>query len=79
MEEGTCPICEGPAQRGPGISDDEIIICSHCDGYRLSGTASHLLREGRLRRPDREEFRKLVQRKRGDSTEYPLITQYDLE
>jgi len=47
-------------------------------GYRLSGTAVALFEKGTLKKPKLEVFRDLVKHKRGNSTEYPLITHYDL-
>jgi len=44
----------------------------------LSGTAITLLENGTLKPPDPAKFREVVKRKRGKSSEYPVITQGDL-
>jgi len=43
----------------------------------LAGTVVALFEKGPLAKPDPAAFRDLVKRKRGTSTEYPVITQYD--
>jgi hypothetical protein len=73
-----CPICGATSEGGHAIGDSTVIICPHCGGYRLAGTAIALLEKGTLRRPDAETFLELVKRKRGTSPEYPVITSDDL-
>ncbi len=73
-----CPICGVAASGGHNIGDSTVIICTQCGGYRLSGTAIALLEKGTLKKPDPAKFREVVKKKRGKSSEYPLITQGDL-
>ncbi len=56
-----------------------VIECPDCRGYRLSGTAEALLAKGSVPKPDLETFRNLVGKKRGTSSDYPLITEDDLK
>ena len=60
------------------LGDSTVFMCPECGNYRLAGTTLTLLQNGTLQRPDRVWFRDLVNRKRGDADEYPIITQYDL-
>lgn len=78
MTQTTCPVCREEADGGHAVGDGTVFICPRCGGYRLSGTAMALLEAGTLQQPDPESFRGLVKRKRGTSTEYPLITSGDL-
>lgn len=73
-----CPVCSTVSGGGYNIGDSTVIICPQCGGYRLAGTAITLFEKGTLKRPDPAWFRDLVQRKRGKSTEYPVITPGDL-
>jgi len=73
-----CPICGATASGGHALGDSTVIICPQCEGYRLAGTVFTLFEKGTLAKPDPTAFRELVKRKRGSSTEYPVITQYDL-
>ena len=73
-----CPICGTASKVGPGTGDNTVIICPQCGGYKLSGTAETMFEKGTLKKPDPVKFREIVKRKRGKSTEYPLITQGDL-
>ena len=74
-----CPMCGTPSDGGYYLGDDTVFICPRCGGYRLAGTAIAMLEMGILRKTDPERFRDLVERKRGDSDEFPTITSYDLE
>lgn len=78
MTQTTCPVCGVAAEGGHAVGDSTVFICPRCRGYRLAGTVMALLEAGTLQRPDPEWFRDLVNRKRGNSTEYPLITSSDL-
>jgi len=78
MSELTCPICNSRAAGGHAVGDDTVVICPNCGGYRLSGTAQALLRNGTLPTVDPQRFRDLVARKRGSSAEYPVITSGDI-
>lgn len=78
MATHTCPICTSQATGGHAVGDTTVVICPKCGGYRLSGTASALLRLGTLGPVDPRGFRELVAQKRGSSTEYPIITADDL-
>lgn len=78
MQELNCPICHAPSGGGHHVGDSTVIMCPECGNYRLAGTALTLLQNGTLQRPDRAWFRDLVNRRRGDADEYPIITQYDL-
>lgn len=78
MTQTVCPICGAVCKGGHKIGDSTVFICDRCGGYRLAGTAIALLEVGTLQPPDSEWFRDLVKRKRGTSTEYPLITSGDL-
>lgn len=73
-----CPICETDSGGGYAVGDAALYVCPGCGGYRLAGTASTLLETGRLPKPTPEQFRDLVKRKRGTSTDYPVITSGDL-
>lgn len=74
----TCPMCRESAEGGHAIGDSSVFICPRCGSYRLAGSAMALLEAGTLQRPDPDWFRDLVERKRGKSTEYPVITSGDL-
>jgi len=74
----TCPICGAKASGGHHVGDSTVIVCPHCGGYRLSGTVITEFENGRLKEPDPDKFKELVKRKRGKSTEYPVIMTYDL-
>jgi hypothetical protein len=73
-----CLICGAAASGGYSIGDDVTIICPKCGGYRLAGTAIAMLDNGSLTRPDPTTFADLVRRKRGSSSEYPVILPGDL-
>jgi Zn-finger nucleic acid-binding protein len=73
-----CPICGATAAGGYALGDSTVVVCPQCGGYRLAGTVITLFEKGTLRKPDPASFRDLVKAKRGASTEYPVITQYDL-
>ena len=73
-----CPICGAAAGGGHALGDSTVIICPQCGGYRLAGTVFTLFENGTLAKPTPAAFREVVKRKRGQSTEYPVITQYDL-
>lgn len=73
-----CPICGTASSGGHAIGDSTVIVCPTCGGFRLSGTAVTLLENGSLKPPDPAKFREVVKRKRGKSSEYPVITQGDL-
>ena len=73
-----CPVCGSASEGGYRLDDDTLFICPKCGGYRLSGTAVALFEKGTLKKPKLEVFRDLVKHKSGTSTEYPLITHYDL-
>ncbi len=79
MSQVQCPVCGTASKGGQHIGDDTVFNCPRCGDYRLSGTVVTLFENGTLKKPSPESFRELVERKRGDSTEYPIITQYDLE
>ena len=78
MTELQCPICGAKCQGGYAVHDDTLYNCPNCGGFRLAGTAMALLENGTLQKPDPKRFRELVSRKRGKSTEYPVITSGDL-
>jgi hypothetical protein len=78
MEKVKCPMCGAAAEGGYSVGDDTLFVCLKCGGYRLAGTAIALLENGSLEKPDPKWFRDLVSRKRGKSTEYPVITSGDL-
>lgn len=73
-----CPICESVAQGGHEIGDSTVFICPRCGGYRLSGTVMQLIENGTVGLPNQNDFPKLVARKRGASSDYPVITADDL-
>src|SRR2546427_2927925 len=73
-----CPICGAASNGGYHIGDSTVFKCPQCDGYRLAGTVITLFENGKLKKPDRKAFRALVQRKRGNSREYPVIIPADL-
>lgn len=70
----TCPVCGGAAEGGHHMGDTTVFMCPRCGGYRIARTALTLLELGTLQRPDPKWFADLVERKRGDSTAYPVIT-----
>ena len=74
----TCPICGSTASGGHSIGDSTVVICPQCGGYRIAGTAITLLENGKLMKPEARAFRELVKRKRGKTTEYPVISSGDL-
>jgi hypothetical protein len=78
MEKVQCPVCGAASDGGHKILDSTVFICPNCGGFRLAGTAIALLENGSLQKPDPKRFRELVSRKRGKSTEYPVITSGDL-
>ena len=78
MTKVPCPVCGAASDGGYSIKDDILFNCPKCGGYRLAGTAIALLENGTLQKPDPKRFRDLVSRKRGNSTEYPVITSGDL-
>jgi hypothetical protein len=78
MKPVQCPVCGAASDGGYSIGDDILFICPKCEGYRLARTAITLLENGTLQKPDPKRFRDLVSRKRGTSTEYPVITSGDL-
>ena len=73
-----CPICGAASDGGYHMGDGTVFKCPQCDGYRLAGTVITLFENGKLKKPDRKAFRALVQRKRGNSREYPVIIPADL-
>jgi len=75
MTKRPCPICGAEAEGGYSVGDGTP---PNCGGFRLAGTAIALLENGSLQKPDPKRFRELVSRKRGKSTEYPVITSGDL-
>ena len=78
MTEVQCPVCGTASGGGYHIGDDTLFLCLKCGNYRLAGTAIDLFEKGTLKKPDPIWFRDLVKRKRGSSTEYPVITHFDL-
>jgi len=78
MTKVPCPVCGAASGGGHKIGDSTVFICPECGGDRLAGTAMALLEDGTLQKPDPKWFRDLVARKRGNSTEYPVITSDDL-
>ena len=74
----TCPVCEKSAKCRISTGDGILIPCEDCGTYNISGTALELLDNETLERPDPKEFKALVEKKRGDSEEYPWITEDDL-
>ena len=75
---GSCPVCEKPAKCGDSPGDGTLVECAHCGPYNIGGTTLVLLENETLEIPDRERFRDLVEKKKGDSGEYPWITEDDL-
>ena len=78
MKQVQCPVCGVACDGGYSIKEDILYNCPKCGGYRLAGTAIEMLDNGELQKPDAKRFRDLVSRKRGKSTEYPVITSGDL-
>jgi hypothetical protein len=78
MNQAQCPICRAASGGGYSVGDDTVFLCPQCGDYRLAETAKALLEKGTLQRPNPVWFRDLVRHKRGNSTEYPLITSGDL-
>ena len=74
-----CPVCEEAADGGHHLGDTQVFVCSKCGSYRLSGTAARLLELGTLSRPDPAAFAALVEKRRGNSAEYPIIREDDLK
>ena len=74
----TCPVCEKPAKCRISTGDGILIPCEDCGTYNISGRARILLENRELERPDPKEFKALVKQKRGDSDDYPWITEDDL-
>lgn len=72
-----CPLCHGNAEGGHQFDDDTVYICENCGGYRLTGTAEHLIKIGTISNIDLEKIRRKIIEKRGNSSEYPIITEYD--
>ena len=79
MTDTTCPICDARAKHELPTGDASVILCDRCGCYKIADTVLVLFDNGSLERPMPEPFRELVRRKRGDSSEWPTITQYDLE
>ena len=75
----TCPVCEKPAKCGISTGDGTLVECARCGPYNISGRALTLLENGELERPDPKEFKALVEKKRGDSEDYPWITEEDIK
>lgn len=75
----TCRACEATVEGGYHIGDSTAFDCPNCGGHRLSGTLMTLIENGTRHLPERKAFAALVRRKRGDSTEWPVITEYDLD
>jgi hypothetical protein len=76
---GPCPVCGTASGSGYSNRDATVVVCPHCGGYLLAGTALKEFETGALAKPDPERFRQLVRRKRGGPTEYPVITSYDID
>jgi len=72
-----CPVCRSPAGDGKRIGDDTMFLCPKCGNYRMSGSLLAEVTNGK-KLPTPETFKELVKKKRGKSTDYPVITQYDL-
>ncbi|WP_142995677.1 hypothetical protein [Zobellella denitrificans] len=72
-----CPLCHGSAKGGHHINDDTVYICKSCGGYRLTGTAEHLIKTGVISNIDSNKLRKKIIEKRNNPREYPIITEYD--
>lgn len=79
MAQLQCSVCGTASKGGHHIGDSTVFNCPKCGDYRLSGTVITLFEKGTLKKPSPEAFRDLVKLKRGSSTEYPVITQYDIE
>ena len=79
MIDTTCPICDERAEHDLPKGDASVILCGGCGHYRIADTVLVLFANGTLERPSPEKFRELVKRKRGDSSEYPLITEDDVK
>jgi Zn-finger nucleic acid-binding protein len=78
MSQVLCPVCGAVAGGGHKIGDSTVFDCPRCGGYRLAGTVIALIDKGTQQKPNPAKFRDLVRKKRGNSTEYPVITSADL-
>jgi len=74
-----CPVCGLAVDGGHHLGDTQVFICSKCGAYRLTGTVARLLELGTSPRPDPAAFAALVERRRGNSAEYPIIREDDLK
>ena len=79
MLRKTCPICEKPASEGDKVGDRTVFHCNQCGSYQLSGTALEELEQQSRPKPDPKTFKTFVEKKRGASEDYPIITSYDLD
>lgn len=77
-EKLSCIACNTACERGDTTGDFTVFLCPQCGSYKVSDTALVMLRNGTLRQPDPKAFRALVTKKRGNSSEYPLINSGDL-
>lgn len=74
----TCPICGSAATSGASTGDSTLYVCPQCGGYKLAGTVETLFANGKLQKPTPERFRQVVAKKRGASSELPVITSFDI-
>jgi hypothetical protein len=72
-----CPVCHSPAGDGKHIGDDTVFLCPNCGNYRMAGSLLAEVRNGK-KLPTPAAFKGLVTEKKGKSTQWPVITQYDL-
>lgn len=59
---------------GHNLGDDTVYICDICGGYRLSGTAEHLIKIGTISDININKIREIIRERRGYSNEFPTIT-----
>jgi len=73
-----CPVCRSLAGLGDQVGDNTTFRCPKCGDYKMSDTLLELIKNKTAKLPTPEAFKELVKKKRGKSTEWPIITQYDL-
>jgi len=73
-----CPVCRSPAGDGKHFGDNTTFRCPKCGDYKMSDTLLELIKNKTAKLPTPEAFKELVKKNRGKSTEWPIVTQYDL-
>jgi hypothetical protein len=73
-----CVICGDSARGGLAVSDSKPFECPDCGVYRVSHTALHVLANKPISSGVRMRLKALIEKRRQEVDDDPLITSYDL-